>query len=289
MGSSQKRSFSSNFRTSYVSTVISISLVLFLLGVMSLLLFNLRALSDNVKENLGFSVILKDSIKTPDVQWVKKRLDASKFVKSTDFVSKQQAAEQLEADMGEDFTGFLGYNPLPSSIDVKLKAEYFNPDSITNIKNQILRYNQVKEIFYHESLLDSVVSNIAKISSILLLFSILLFTITYALIRNTVRLAIYSKRFSINTMQLVGATDSFIRSPFLRKAVIQGLTAAAITMLMIFGSVIYDYTQFGGVLKFEGLILVGIIIIAAGVLITFSTTWFGVNRYLKMSSDELYR
>jgi len=288
MGSSQRKSFSSNFRTSYFSTVISISLVLFLLGIMSLLLLNLHSLSDNVKENLGFSVILKDSIKSPDVQWVKKRLDASKFVKSTDFVSKQQAAEQLEADMGEDFTGFLGYNPLPSSIDVKLKAEYFNPDSITNIKNQILRYTQVKEIFYHESLLDSVVSNIAKISSILLLISILLATISYALIRNTVRLAIYSKRFSINTMQLVGATDSFIRSPFIRKALIQGLSAAAITIIMIFSLVIYIYTQFNGVIRFDGLPLVGIIIISAGILITISTTWFGVNRYLKMSSDELY-
>ena len=190
-----------------------------MLGILGLLILNAKRLSDYVKENLGFTVFLNDDVKEADANYLRKLLDASSYVRSTDYISKARAAKELQEELGEDFISFLGYNPLSAAIDVKLKAAYANPDSISKIKNNLLKFKQVKEINYQESLIDQVNKNVSKISLIILLFSGLLLFISLVLINNTIRLSVYSRRFIINTMKLVGATWGFIRQPFLMRRI----------------------------------------------------------------------
>ena len=217
-------------RSSYVSSVISISLVLFLLGLVGLLILNTRKLSDYVKENIGFAIILKENVKEVDVIRLQKILDATRYVKSTEYINKEKAAQELQQELGEDFIDFLGYNPLLASIEVKLYADYANPDSIQVIESDLQEYSQVKEVFYQKSLVHLINENVRRISMIILLFSLLLFLIAIVLINNTIRLSIYSNRFIIRTMQLVGATRSFIRKPFLFRSSIQGSIGAFIAI-----------------------------------------------------------
>ncbi|PLX11221.1 MAG: cell division protein FtsX, partial [Marinilabiliales bacterium] len=200
-------------RSSYITSIISISLVLFLLGLLGLLVLNAKRLSDYVKENIGFSVILKENVKEVDVILLQKSLDASEYVKSTNYITKEEAAEELQQELGEDFINFLGFNPLLASIEVHLYAEYANQDSINFIEKDLQQYEQIKEVFYQKSLVSLVNENIRKISLIILIFSGLLLLVAITLINSTIRLSVYSKRFIINTMQLVGANRGFIRRP----------------------------------------------------------------------------
>ncbi|MFC2087481.1 cell division protein FtsX, partial [Bacteroidota bacterium] len=222
MATRESKTTKRRLRTSYLTTIVSISLVLFLLGIMGLLLMNAKRLSDYVKENIGFTLFLNDGVKEADIIRVQKILDASGYVKETEFISKERAAQILQEDLGEDFIEFLGYNPLSASIDVKLFARYANPDSLAKIENEFKRFPIVNEIYYQENLLHLVNENVSKISIAILLFSGLLLLISLTLINNTIRLSVYSKRFIINTMQLVGATGAFIRRPFLLKAALHG-------------------------------------------------------------------
>src|SRR6056297_1571436 len=216
-------------RSSYL-TSISITLVLFMLGVLGLLILNAQRLSEYVKENIGFSIILKENVKEVDVILLQKTLDAAEYVKSTKYITKEQAAKELQEELGENFIDFLGYNPLLASIEVHLYADYANPDSIKIIEQDFQQYELIKEVFYQKSLVSLVNENIRKISFIILVFSGLLFLIAIALINNTIRLSVYSKRFIINTMQLVGATRGFIRRPFLFRSVWQGIVAALLAI-----------------------------------------------------------
>ena len=213
-------------RSSYITSIISISLVLFLLGLIGILLINAKRLSDHVKENIGFTIILNENVKEVDILRLQKSLDAQEYVKSTEYISKEEAASELTEELGEDFIEFLGYNPLGATIDVRFYAGYANPDSISFIEGQINSFEEVKEVFYQKSLLHLVNENIRKISFIILLFSALLFLIAVALINNTIRLSVYSRRFLINTMKLVGATRTFIRRPFLYRSAGHGILAA---------------------------------------------------------------
>jgi cell division transport system permease protein len=276
---------------SYLTLVISVSLVLFLLGILGLVIINTKELSDYFKESLSFSVILADETREPDIRMLQKDLDAKQYVKSTEYVSKDQAAIKMKEDLGEDFISFLGDNPLPPSIDVYLVASSTNPDSVAKIEKYILQYPFVKEVWYEDSLLFLINENVRKISLFLLIISSFLFLIAVTIINNTIRLAIYSKRFLIRTMELVGATRSFIRKPFLVRSIYHGLLAALIAMLLLMGLLYLIEKEFLMLFTFEStnlLILLGVLLIIAGILINLVSTYLSVNRYLVISEDKLY-
>ncbi|MEI6050157.1 MAG: permease-like cell division protein FtsX [Bacteroidota bacterium] len=278
-------------RSSYVTLVISVSLVLFLLGVMGFMLINARELSDYLRESLSFSIMLDDEAKEPDIRMLQKDLDAKIYVKSTEYVSKDEAAAKMKEDLGEDFINFLGDNPLPPSIDVYLYAGYTSPDSVANIEKYVLEYPFVKEVYYQESLLFLINENVKKISLFLLVISSFLFLIALTIINNTIRLSIYSRRFLIRTMQLVGATRAFIRKPFLIQSAFHGLVAALLAMSLLMGLLYLIEKEFFLMFSFGSaklLLLLGASIIIIGVLINIISTFFSVNRYLSISEDKLY-
>ncbi|MBI9055295.1 MAG: cell division protein FtsX [Bacteroidales bacterium] len=278
-------------RSSYITSIISISLVLFLLGMLGLLVLNAKRLSDYVKENIGFSVILKENVKEVDVILLQKSLDASEFVKSTKYITKEEAAEELQEDLGEDFVEFLGFNPLLASIEVKLYAGYANTDSIKVIEQNFKQYEQIKEVFYQKSLVSLVNENIQKISLIILVFSGLLFLVAITLINSTIRLSVYSKRFIINTMQLVGATRGFVRRPFLYKSAGNGIFAALIAIGLLVGVLYLAQQEFKEIISFQDVEIIGVLflgVLLIGIVINWISTFLAVSKYLKMKVDKLY-
>ena len=277
--------------SSYFSTTLSISLVLFLFGLLGLLLINTKRLTDYVMENVGVTLILKDNTREIDILKLQKNLEASPSIKSTRFVDKKTAAEELKKDLGEDLVDFLGYNPLLSSLDVKLYANYTNPDSLNFLETKFLKYPEVQEVYYQRNLVKQLNSNVQKLSLIILVLSILMFTIFIALINNTIRLSIYSKRYLINSMQLVGATRSFIRFPFIVKSVLHGIYGALIAcfiLLMIFFSYQFELKEFIDLQDATSLSLLIGSIFAFGIIMTSLSTYFAVNKFLRMKFDQLY-
>lgn len=278
-------------RSSSLSSIISNSLVLFTIGVVMLLIFNAKKLSDYVKENIGFTVVLHDDVRDVEANFLRKTLDATPYIRSTEYISKEVAAKELQKELGEDFIGFLGYNPLSSSIEVRLKAQYANPDSIRKIEDELMAQRPVKEVFYQKSLVNLVNENVSRISAILLLFSGLLFFVALVLINNTIRLAVYSKRFLINTMKLVGATWGFIRSPFLIRSIWHGVYASFLACLLLSGVVYLVQSEFYEILNFEQVDLLAILfglVTALGVIINLVSTFFAVNKFLRLKTDDLY-
>jgi cell division transport system permease protein len=278
-------------RSSSLSSIISISLVLFMLGIIGILVFNAKKLSDYVKENIGFSIFLQDDVREVDANFLQKTLDASVFVRYTEYISKERAAKELKAELGEDFITFLGYNPLSASIDVRMKAEYANQDSINKIENYLLRFKQVKEVHYQKSLVNLVNENVSKISLVIILFSSLLLFIALVLINNTIRLTVYSRRFIINTMKLVGATWGFIRKPFLLKSILHGLYASLVAIMLLSGLIYLVKKEFGDLIDIVDLQLIIIIfgtVTIIGVLINLISTYFAVNKFLRLKADDLY-
>lgn len=278
-------------RGSYLTLVISVSLVLFLLGILGIVLINARELSDYFRESLSFSVMLDDEAKEADIRMLQKDLDAKPYVKSTEYVSKDAAAVKMKEELGEDFISFLGDNPLPPSIDVYLYAQYTSPDSVAKIEKYVMTYPFVKEIYYQESLLFLINKNVRKISLFLLIISSFLFLIAVTIINNTIRLSIYSKRFLIRTMQLVGATRSFIRKPFLVRSVYFGIVSSLVAMLLLMGLLYLIEREFYMMFSFESvnlLLLLALFLLVAGVLINVFSTYLSVNKYLGISEDKLY-
>jgi len=276
---------------SYLTLVISVSLVLFLLGILGLVIINAKELSDYFRESLSFSVILDEDAREADIRMLQKDLDAKPSVKSTEYVSRDEAAVKMKEEMGEDFISFLGDNPLPPSIDVYLYAGYTNRDSVGKFEKYILEYPFVKEVWYEDSLLYLINENVRKISIFLLIISSFLFLIAVTIINNTIRLAIYSKRFLIRTMQLVGATRSFIRKPFLVRSIYHGVLAALTAMLLLMGLLYLIEKEFLMLFTFEStklLVILGVLLIVAGILINLVSTYLSVNRYLVISEDKLY-
>jgi len=280
------------YRSSSFSTVLSISLVLFMIGLLGFLVLNANKISDVVKESIGFAIILKEDVKEVDIIKLKKSLDAERFVKSTEYITKEKAAESLAKDLGEDFVGFLGYNPLLASIDLRLKADFANPDSIAWIETKIQQNAEIKEIWYQKSLINYVNENVKKISLFILGFCGILLIISVALINNTIRLAIYSKRFLIKTMQLVGATKSFIRRPFILSGIVQGIFSSLIAMLMLSVTIYFSQQQIAEITKLIDLSMLitlyaGVFLL--GILIAALSTSFAVTKFLKLNNDELYK
>ncbi len=274
-----------------MTTVVSTALVLFLLGLLGLLILNARSLGDFVKENLGFSVILEEGTREADIIQIQRSFDASGFVKETNYITPEQAAQDLQEELGENFLEFLGFNPLKPSIDIKLVASYANPDSIAMIEKVFLEFPQVKEVFYQESLVNLVNENVEKISLIMLVFSSFLFFISIALFNNTIRLLVYSKRFIIKTMQLVGATRPDILKPFMAKGISNGLAGAFIASIMFLIVVYIAQQQMPDLIVFTTKEIVGglmVFIFAMGALMAWFSTWFAVNKFLRSDQDALY-
>jgi len=278
-------------KTSYLTTVVSITLVLFVLGLLGLILLNARMLSDHVKENLGFSIILADKATDNQINAMLERIEAMPAVKSSEFVSSDDAARVLQEELGEDFISFLGYNPLFPSIDVKLFASYANPDSLRVFEKKILENSIAVEVSYQENLVSMVNDNVNRISIALLFFSVLLLLIAIALINNTIRLSVFSKRFLIKSMQLVGATQSFIRRPFVIKGVIQGFTSAIISIVLLTVLLVFIERQVPEIATLQNIPMVAMIyltITLLGILISYVSTYFAVKKYLGIKTDDLF-
>ena len=278
-------------KSSYITTVVSISLVLFMLGLLGLIIMHAQKISNQVKENIGFSIFMKESAKEADIIRFQKLLDASTFSKSTEYITKEKAAQNVSKNLGEDFVSFLGNNPLTAQIDVRLNANYANNDSLANIEKQIVKNDIVKEVYYQKSLVQMVNENIRKISLVFLSFSFLLLIIAIALINNTIRLSVYSNRFLIKTMQLVGATQHFIRKPFIFKGIISGIYGALIAIALLSG-VLYTAQQnlpdLVNLQEIDLYLIVFGIVILLGILFSWISTFLAVRKYLNIKTDSLY-
>ena len=291
MNKKEKRISSRQLRSSYITTVISISLVLFVIGLVGLLILNAHKISQHVKENIELTIFLNDDVKEVEMIRFENILKTSDFVRQTAFVSKDSAARELTQEIGEDFVSFLGYNPLSPSIEVKLKADYANIDSIAKIEKKLSKYSLVKEVSYQKSLIETINQNVKKISIILLVFCGLLFIISLSLINNTIRLSVYARRFLIKTMELVGATRSFVRAPFIIKSLCQALYSIIIAYILL-GGVIYMINEHVQELEIMceldtiAILYAGIMVV--GFLIVWISNFFAVNRYLRMKGNELY-
>lgn len=279
-------------RTNQISTIFSLALVLFVIGVLGMILLNARKVSNHVKENIGFNIFLKDSAGEAQIKALQKSLDASAFVKSSRLVTKEEAAETFKKELGEDFVGFLGYNPLRPSIDIKLEADYANNDSLVVLETRLRGNSIVTEVFYQRSLVNLVNENVRKIGIFLLIFSILLALIPVALINNTIRLYIYSRRFLIKTMQLVGATSGFIRRPFLKIALINGIAGSLLSISFIalmIGILEKNIPEFIELQDVDTFVVLFVFLITLGISIPCISTYFAVRKYLKQESEKLYQ
>ena len=290
---SEKSSNQRRVAGSYFMSMVSIALVLFLLGVFALLMMHAQKLSNYLKENIGFEVVMNSNVKEDKILQLQKELDAMPAVKSTEYITKEEAIRRLSDDLGEDFLQWLGNeeNPLLPSIDVRFNAEWANNDSIAVIQSQLLKNTDIKEIYYQKSLVGLINKNVRSIGLALIVASLVLLVIAITLIRNTIRLRIYSKRFLVRSMQLVGATTSYIRRPFIRSGRLQGffgaLLADALLALLLYVlskrlpelAIVQDYSIIGAV--FAGIIIFG-------VLLGGLSTCLALRKYLHADIDRLY-
>lgn len=279
-------------KTIYISTIFSITLVLLTLGILGLILVHAKNLSNYVKENIVLNIIVDEGAKEADVLQFQKELNANPAVKQTLYVNKELAAKNLTQDLGEDFVNFLGYNPLLSTVDVYMKADYANNKSIDSLKASITKNPVVKEVIYQSSLIDMVNKNINIIGIIILGFGAILLIISIALINNTIRLAIYSQRFLIKSMQLVGATKGFIRKPFILVAMLHGLIASIIAVILLLGILYYAQKEFPEIIIMGNYTEFGILLLflaGLGIFITAISTTFAVGKYLRLKIYDLYR
>lgn len=278
-------------RSSYISVVVSMTLVLFLIGLLSTVLFHSKAIANQVQENIAFTVLLKPESKQIMVKQFQRQLKLSEHVKKTEFISKNEAVETLREDLGEDFIKFLGFNPLTDAIDIHFQAYYTQTKSLEKIEEELLAVPIVQEVIYDKSLITLLNDNLKKVSYTLLLLSLFFSTIAIALINASIRLTIYSKRFLIKTMQLVGATKPFIRRPFMQKSLLHGLLASALSIIFI-DLLIRSGTdimpEINRLHNLEAKITLYSCILLSGLLIPWACTYFAVRKYLKLNTDELY-
>ncbi len=291
MGSSYDKFQKRRLISSYFSVVLSIFLVLFLLGILGLFVLNSKKLSDDFKEEIAMTVFFKNEANDSILNNFGTQLKVSKFVKSSVFVNKDSAAKQHTDIIGEDFMTFLGTNPLQNSYDIHLKADYIVADSIRNIERNIRTNEMVSDIIYDKQLVNLVNDNIKKVSFWILIISGFLTLVAVLLINSSMRLSIYSHRFIIKTMQMVGATKSFIRKPFIWRSIKLGLLGSLLAVLALIGTLVYLDNHFPnlGILEDQliiGLVLLGVVLI--GILITWISTFFATQRFLNLRTDDLY-
>jgi len=278
-------------KTSSFTVVISLALVLFMLGLLGLVVINAKKLSNHIKENIGFQIVLKDTTTQAELDILKQEVSSSAFTKKVDYISKEEAAKKLQKDLGEDFITFLGYNPLLSALDVKLNSDYANIDSLVGFEKQIMQKHFVKEVIYHKDMIKQVNDNAKVISIYILIFSGLLLVVAIALINNTIRLSIYAKRFLIRTMYLVGATQGFIRLPFIMKGIRQGIIAGLMAGFLLAGFLVLSTRYIPDLLQLQDPNLLVVLfgsIVALGVLISGLSAALSVRLYLRLKTDDLY-
>ncbi len=278
-------------RSSYFSVIVSIALVLFLVGLLGLIVLKTSSLTKHFKEKVTMTVFLNDNAKNRDVEILKAELKKAEYTKEISYISKEDAAEQYAEDIGENFVEFLGENPLKNAIDISLKSDFVTPEKMEEIEKQLQIRSIVAEISYDKPLIELLTKNISRLSFWMLLFSSLFTLIAVVLINSSIRLSVYSKRFTLKTMQMVGATKSFIRKPFIWKSIQLGVLGALVSIAGLLAFIIYvnntipelellsDY-------KILGILFVGII--GLGILITWISTFFATQRFLNLRTDELY-
>ncbi len=291
MAKSEDKYAKRRLKTSYLSTIVSITLVLFTIGLLGLVILHAKKLSNLVMENLSLSVYMKENVREADIMKLKKTIDATEYVKSTKYITKEEATKEYQEELGEDFVDFIGYSPLLASIDVRVKASYANNDSLDIIEKTILKNPGVKETKYQKSLVHKLNENIRKISFIILGLAALLLLIAFALINNTIRLSVYSKRFLIKSMQLVGATQRFIRKPFMYKGLIQGFIGALLAIGLLIGVIYLSRQELPELIDLQEVDLflsLFAIVTVMGLFISWVSTFFAVRKYLKIKTDHLY-
>lgn len=291
MKQAQEKHIKRRLRTSSLSTVLSISMVLLMLGSMSFIYVNSQRLTKYIKENIGITVILNDNVKAVDVLQFQKNLDANPVTKMTTYVSKEEAASALTKELGEDFMQFLGHNPLSNTIDIFMNSAYAESVTIEALGQKALKNEIVKEVKYQKDLIEAINQNMNKLNLILICFCALLLIVSITLINNTIRLTVYSKRFIIRTMKLVGATNSFIRKPFvmtgLRQGVIAGLIGVLLMMLVLF-ALQKEMPELLQLQDIQTVIIIFSLLFVFGILISTFVTHFSVNKYLKIKEEKLY-
>ena len=275
----------------YLSSVISISLVLLLVGVASMLLVNARSVSDYFKENMQVSVLMKDSVPEEKAVAFSESLLEERYIKTATFISKEQGQAELAELLGDDFVDIFETSPIPASVEITLDADYVSSDSLEVVKTEISKSPLVAEVNYQGSLVDALNANLSKISLILAFFIGLMLFISYVLINNTVRLNVYARRFTIHTMQLVGATRSFIRAPFLVQSAFQGIFSAFIAIMALIAVLFFlrnGFEQLFEIFRLDLLLLVMGIVLASGLVICVTSTYFVVNKLVSLKKAELY-
>ena len=291
MKSKSRNNAVSYFDMQFITSSISTTLVLLLLGLVGFFVLAANNLSVYVRENINFSVLISDDMKETDILKLQKRLNNEPFVKETEYISKKQALKEQTEAMGTDPQEFLGYNPFTASIEIKLHSDYANSDSIAKIEKLIKRNTNIQDVLYQKDLIDAVNENIRNISLVLLALAVMLTFISFALINNTIRLAIYSKRFLIHTMKLVGASWGFIRRPFLKRNIWSGVLAAFIADTILMGAAYWLVSyepELIRVITPEVMLLVSGAVLVFGVVITFLCAYLSINKYLRMKASTLY-
>ncbi len=291
MSSSFERHQKRRLVSSYISVVVSIALVLFLLGLLGMLVLNAKKVSDHFKEQVVVTIYLKDTAKDVERKQLEKSLAMADYVKSTAYVSKEEAAEFMKAETGEDFMDFVGYNPLQNSIDVYLKADFVTSEHLEKISTEALNKKFVEEVTYDNDLVNLMNDNVKKISFWVLVISGLFTLIAVLLINSSLRLAVYSKRFIIKTMQMVGATKRFIRRPFVLKSIKLGIIGALLALVGM-AIVLYYLNETFPELELLAnpllMVMLFILILGLGIVITWISTHFATQRFLNLKTDELY-
>ncbi|MCQ2171972.1 MAG: permease-like cell division protein FtsX [Bacteroidales bacterium] len=291
MASQERNIIRRRIANAYLSSVISISLVLMLIGIAALLIVNARSVSDYFKESLQVSVLMKQEVSEKQAEEYRKAISGLPFVRTTRLVSKEEGTEELKQMLGEDFLSVFESSPVPLSIDVSLRAEYVSPDSLEFVKSKLSAYKIVDEIECQQSLVEALNANLAKISLVLGIFILLMLFVSFVLINNTVRLSVFSRRFTIHTMQLVGATRSFIRKPFLVSAVWQGLVAAVIAVAALAAMLLAVKRSFEAlftIFRLQQMLVVAGVVVVCGVLICVLSTYFVVNKLVGLTRNDLY-
>lgn len=279
------------YRVAYSTSVFSITLVLFLLGLLLMMVFYAGRLSAFFRENIGVSLVISSEADAAEIMQFKDDLNTYPFVKLTRYISKDAAAKKLQEELGEDFVNFIGYNPLPPTLELFLYESYTSPDSLLKIKQVLQRYEIVENVEYEHQLLDLIDKNISNISRWVLAFSLVLLFIAVLLIHNTIRLSIYSKRMLIKSMLLVGASQRFIRRPFIVAGIFQGLAGGIVAVVLLTGILYFSSVRFPELQLLNDIInivIAGLAMIGFGVLITWLSTYLAVKKYLKIRSEDLY-
>lgn len=291
MTTNRKKVSKLGFLHIHLTSTISMSLVLFLVGMVFLLLFVARDMSTYVKENINLSIILDDGIGKQDEKRIENYLLSSPYAKTVEYISKADALKDHISSLGDNPQDFLGYNPLKASIEVKLHAQYANNDSVQVVQSKLKSFEHINRVVYQKDMVSLVNDNVKKISFILLGLAIVLLIVSIALINNTIRLSLYSNRFLINTMKLVGATPWFIRKPYLKSSMINGMIAAIISIFMLIGVVYfvqYEFGIYGLLFQSLNVIIVAFIVLFFGVLLSALSSYFAVGKYLQMHSNDMF-